>query len=222
MSRDLTAADVKRLVGTESPFILEIGCNDGTDTLRFLDEMPGATIHCFEPDPRPIERFKSNLDGDQRVHLHEVAVCDKDGEAVFHGSSGQVPNPSPSAAHYWHLPECDLSGSLYRPTGHLKATPWMSWPEERQFMTRTIRLDSWLQFYDPPAIDFIWADVQGAEHTLIQGATEALARTRYFYTEFYDRPMYQGQQPLAKLRNLLPRFTLEGTHGHNALFLRQQ
>ncbi|MEN9248224.1 MAG: hypothetical protein Q6L50_08560 [Gloeomargarita sp. GMQP_bins_120] len=32
--------------------------------------------------------------------------------------------------------------------------------------------------------DFIWADVQGAEVDLIQGGLQALANTRYFYTEY--------------------------------------
>ena len=58
------------------------------------------------------------------------------------------------------------------------------------------------------AIDLIWADVQGAEGDLIEGGRQALARTRYFYTEYDDQELYEGQIPLAKLLSLLPEFEI--------------
>ena len=42
------------------------------------------------------------------------------------------------------------------------------------------------------AIDLIWADVQGAEADLIEGGTEALRRTRYFYTEYNNQELIRG------------------------------
>jgi hypothetical protein len=70
----------------------------------------------------------------------------------------------------------------------------------------TMRLDTFTQRNRITRIDFIWADVQGAEADLIAGATESLKFTRYVYTEYNENEMYQGQVGLRKLIELLPEF----------------
>ena len=57
-------------------------------------------------------------------------------------------------------------------------------------------------------IDLICADVQGAEGDLIDGGRQALARTRFFYTEFSDREWYERQVKLATITPKLPGFQL--------------
>jgi 2-O-methyltransferase len=58
----LTHEAIAELVKRPDPTILEIGCNNGSDTLSFLRVMPQAKIYCFEPDPRAIAHFKKHLD----------------------------------------------------------------------------------------------------------------------------------------------------------------
>lgn len=53
--------EIKYLVGKRNPVILEVGANIGQTTHKFLQEMPEATIYCFEPDPRAIAEFKKIL-----------------------------------------------------------------------------------------------------------------------------------------------------------------
>lgn len=48
------------LLDKPDPVIFDIGCNDGSDAQRFLRLLPGAQLYCFEPDPRPVARFKEN------------------------------------------------------------------------------------------------------------------------------------------------------------------
>jgi hypothetical protein len=48
--------------------------------------------------------------------------------------------------------------------------------------------------------------VHGAEIDLVQAGAETLARTRYFYTEYHDHELYEGQVILGKLLGLLPGF----------------
>lgn len=220
MANELNAKDIRNLVGTDSPLILEIGCNDGTDTLKFLETMPRSRVYAFEPDPRAIRRFRENVIN-HRVTLTEIAVSDTDGEAIFYGSSGRAPAKSrrPGALPCCFLDEWDLSGSLCRPTGHLTYSPWTKFPESRQYQVETIKLDTWLSRHlETEIIDFIWCDVQGAEAMVIRGGANTLVITRYFYTEFYNTPLYEGQLPLSKLQEMLPDFELLGIHGENALF----
>lgn len=219
---ELTASEIRNLVG-ESPTIVEIGANSGEDTLKFLEVMPGAKIHCFEPDPRAIKRFEQNIQSN-RIALYKAAVSDTDGLAVFHGSSGVaprefVPNPPP-ACHL--LDSWDLSGSLKKPTGHLTYSPWVTFPKENEYQVHTIRLDTWM-LEDPviPIIDFLWIDAQGGEADIFSGGQEALKKTRYCYFEFYDKPLYEGQLPLKELLLLLPggitQWKLMRIFGDNAL-----
>jgi 2-O-methyltransferase len=64
-------------------------------------------------------------------------------------------------------------------------------------------LDDWAALSGVEAVDFIWADVQGAEGDLIAGATNVLSNTKYFYTEYGTSEWYEGQAPLGDICNSL-------------------
>jgi hypothetical protein len=87
----------------------------------------------------------------------------------------------------------------------LSEFPWCKF--DRTEIVKTTRLDTWCseQGVDGP-IDLIWADVQGPEVDLINGALATLARTHYFYTEYGDTELYEGQIDLAQMLKLLPNF----------------
>ena len=189
------------LLGRDDPVILEIGCNDGLHTREFLRLFPRATVFAFEPDPRARERFAAAVN-DPRVRLFDLAVSDVDGEIDFHMSNG-----APTAECAAVLPKgWDYSGSIRKPTGHLDAHPWCTFDQTIKVKTQT--LDGWCQQYGVNHVDFIWADVQGAEGDLVSGGRRALANTRFFYTEYSDWPLYEGQIDLRTLLALLPDFTV--------------
>ena len=168
----LTHEQIAALINKPDPTILEIGCNDGGDTLALLCAMPQAKIYCFEPDPRAIRRFKKNL-GSQfnKVKLFEIAISNQTGRIIFHSSSGwDLPDG-------WDLPEgWDLSGSIRRPKNHLSEYPWVKF--DKTITVSTGRLDDWCADNDIKQIDFIWMDVQGAEGDVIEGASKTLQKTR--------------------------------------------
>jgi len=196
----LSDADLLTCLGRSDPLILDIGCNDGAEVRRFLRLFPGCRVHAFEPDPRPRARFEHNI-RNKRATLWPFAIGAEDGEAEFHVSSGDQPahgrmNP---AVKSW-----DLSGSLRRPVKHLDVFPWVKF--EQTVKVRTMRLDTCAAQRKLRRVDLIWADVQGAEADLIAGATASLKFTRFFYTEYNEHEMYQGQMGLRKLIGLLPDF----------------
>jgi len=196
---ELDVAELPALLGRDDPVILDIGCNDGYHTLRFLELFRHARVYAFEPDPRAQERFRHNV-RDERAKLFELAISAVDGEVDFHMSDGH-----PSASWREQLPGgWDLSGSIRTPKAHRQLHPWCTF--DQQVKVRTRRLDSWCAEEGIGAIDLIWADVQGAEVDLIDGGRSALARTRWLYTEYSDRELYEGQITLAKMLALLPDF----------------
>lgn len=67
-------------------------------------------------------------------------------------------------------------------------------------------LDTWSAKHEPGPIDFIWADIQGAEGDLVAGGRDTLARTKYVYTECFDHEFYEGAPTRVALLDMLPGF----------------
>jgi len=220
---ELDARGIRHLIAGDHPIIVEIGCNDGEDTLKFLAEFPDCRIYCFEPDPRPIRRFRERIN-DPRVELAECAIGADDDYRDWYASHGVVPN-QPERFPESVQTDWDLSGSLLRPTGHYVMSPWVTFRKNDQVPCR--RLDTWLDGKpEITAIDFIWCDVQGAEGEVIAGGRNTLAIATWFYTEFNDRPnagpmaeLYENQPRLESLCALMPDFELQPQrYSNNVLF----
>ncbi len=191
---ELTAEEIRGLVG-EAPAMLEIGSHEGTDTAKFLAAMPGARLYCFEPDPRPRDRFERTIGDDARVTLYDTAVADMDGYKPFYASTGKA----------GHMDDWDFSGSLRPPTRHLKQSPDIRFKPPQN--VRCVRLDTWHRLNPTIGrIDFQWVDCQGAQRDIITGGKLTLAVTRYVYIEAHHKPLYEGEPTQAELVDLLPGF----------------
>lgn len=206
---------LRRLLGRDVRTVLEVGANDGGDTLRLHAAFPRARLCAFEPDPRPLAQLRSAVAGTP-VEVYPVAVGAHDGSAVFHQSGGHHPDADPGQRRPdddgsgWHM-----SGSLRAPTGHLTTFPWVTF--ERDISVDVVRLDTWADAHGVRRVDFIWADVQGAEIDLIDGGPRTLARTRFLYTEYWDTPLYDGQIGLDGILARLPGFVVETRFTHDVL-----
>jgi len=200
-----------RLLGKPNPVILEIGCNDGTDTRQFLRLFDAPKIYVFEPEPRAVASFRRNIQ-DDRVTLFEMAISDVDGTIEFHPSGG-IPSPEWKDAKPdgW-----DFSGSIKQPKEHLSVHPWCEFADP--VAVRSMTLDTWSTEHGVGGIDFIWADVQGAEAEVIRGGGQTLQRTRYFYTEYSNQELYQGQITLPEMERLLPNFRIVEKFANDVLF----
>lgn len=183
----LPLSKIRELLGKDDPWIVEIGCNDGDDSQQFLINFERARLHCFECDPRPIAQFKEKIT-DLRCELHECALGAEDGEVRFWQSGGTTKGA--------HKQDWDLSGSICKPTGHLKQSKWCTF--DTQITVPLRRLDTFWKSWGEPIIDLIWLDVQGAESKVFAGGRQTLTRTRYLYTEYghWREPLYEGQMNL--------------------------
>jgi 2-O-methyltransferase len=197
--RDPGTIDLRELhglLGNDVQVILEVGANDGADTLRLLAEFPDAVVHCFEPDPRARVEFGKRVTS-ERACLYPYAIGAHDGVTRFFESSGAPPGREDEYPDGWHL-----SGSIRSPRAHLEAHPWCRFDSTIDVSVRT--LDTWCAAAGVQSVDFIWADVQGAEADLILGGGSALVRTRYLYTEYNNDELYEGQPNLDRILHLLP------------------
>jgi FkbM family methyltransferase len=147
---------------------------------------PAARIVGFEPDPRNIAIIRDT--GIDRIcEFYPVALSDKNEIRAFYMSSGKVPSTQMDRQHLEN--DWSSSSSLKRPTGHLNAHKWITFPNTAQ--VQCMRLDD-VESLKDTTVDFMWVDVQGAEDIVFSGAKDVLSRTRYVYTE-YATDLYEGQ-----------------------------
>jgi 2-O-methyltransferase len=193
-----------RFHGPEPKLILELGANHGQDTLRLL-QLPNVTVHAFEPDPRNHILPAPNL------ILNRAAIAAHDGPTAFYLSTLAT---SPDQDNPW-----TESSSIRRPKTHLLIWPHITFPEHIE--VPAITLDTYYTQQHLDVIDFIWADVQGAEGDLIDGGPLALAHTRYLYTECYDNELYEGQITRADILHRLPDWQIIETYPNDLLLENQ-
>lgn len=203
------------LIDRSNPTILEVGANIGAESRRFAEWFPYAQVFAFEPDPRPLRTFHAQPPH-PRIHMEQLALGRHEGKATFFQSGG-VPPATPLdviAEHHsegWHQ-----SGSLREPKDHLQQFPWVKFDSTIEVEVMT--LDRWAEEKKIKLIDFIWADVQGAEADLIAGGATMLRQTRYFYTEFSATELYEGAMNADQIGALLPDFEIVEIFQHDVLF----
>jgi len=163
---------------------LELGAHRGTDT-AWMADIPDVTIHAFEPDPRNHQAPRHN------VTLHRAAIAERDGLGSLILSQ-----------HGWGQ-EWTHSSSIKQPKNHLYRFP-VSFGDAVE--VELVALDTFCHQHGLDVIDFIWADIQGAEGEMIRGGRRTLARTRYLYTEYSDDEMYEKQATLREILKMLPNF----------------
>ncbi len=203
--RDLTAEEIRDLVG-DSAYIIEVGCNDGRDTKRFLEVMPQSHVICFDPEPRAAKHFRCR--DNPRVTFIKVALWYKTEIVPFYPSGG-IPDCAVPREEWFQ------SGSAKKPTGHRKRSPEITFSEPYDVQGHP--LDFYWDEYQLP-VDLLWCDTQGSEANIILGGQRTLLQTRYAIFEYYEEELYEGGANLRTLVSMLPGFDLIGIYGENALF----
>jgi len=178
----------------ESPVFIEIGAHIGTDTvnlLRILDRHHGDDYRylAFEPDLRDHARLVGVIGVHPQVDVFAWAIGDGSGTVPFYFSTGRNKRGR----------EHTDSSSLMIPKDNVKLRPWMRFSKGEVYQER---LDS----LGLDRVDFIWADVQGAEMLMIAGGQKTFRRTHYLYTEYRHgrAQMYHGAPTLQEIQMALP------------------
>lgn len=170
--------------------VFEIGAHHCEDTEKILDATGADRYYAFEPDPWNIpvamERLtRLGLIGKVGLVHAAVAHVDKAGMPLHRSSNGGA------------------SSSILTPTGHLKRYPEVKFTMESA-RVNVIRLDTFCKRFQVDKVDFIYMDVQGAEHLVIAGGQKTFGGVDYLLSEYYEEPMYLGQKTLAEWKKMLP------------------
>jgi len=146
---------------SEIKTIMELGSRFGDETLELRDIFTDATIHAFECNPYVLPTIREKLKNHNNIHLHEIAVSDKNmKECTFYPATD---NPGAS--------------SLF------VATLGKWWGDHPPVKIETQRLDTYFKNNNILGIDLICADIQGGELDAFIGMGEYLKTVKYIITE---------------------------------------
>lgn len=191
----------------DNPFVIEFGACDGYHSNLMIDVLnsvrPNFTYHIFEPVPELVAQINSRIgrfiNNNPNIKVFQEAIGNKTGDVTFYQSGGTKYENGVIADSYYG------SSSVRKPKLVLEA-----WKDMR--FTETTCKSSTFDDYvvreglSNRIIDFVWADIQGAEVDLILGGQEAFKNVRYFYTEYCESELYEGEINLNKILELMPNF----------------
>ena len=147
----------------ERPVIFDCGANIGMATLFFKWLYPHSEVHAFEPDPRVFQVLAENVARNRLcdVHLHNVALCDKNGDVDFFVPLGTEGSPVMSLVA-GRIPEADA----------------------RRIQVTACMLSA---FVESKEVDFLKLDVEGSEDLVLRDlrASGTLQRVRELVIEYH-------------------------------------
>jgi FkbM family methyltransferase len=194
-----------RFLFKDSPplVIMDVGCCEGEDSLRYLKLFPEAFIYGIEPNPENVSKIHSltELMSSGRFYLTQAAVSNQVGTSTLHLSSGNpIDKPNTSEWDYGNK-----SSSLLRPTTLMqRIVPWLRF--EQSIDVPTITLDRIADQNEIRQVDILHMDIQGAELLAFQGAQRLLNRIGVIWVEVADCQIYQDQPSSALITEFLAGF----------------
>lgn len=155
--------ELKALAGTGVSRVIDGGAYRGTVSQEFLDMFPDAEVHAFEPQSDLFENLVNLSASESRWTVHNRALSDYEGEAVF------------------HVPDAAFTASLLTPGDSFGATQDVS--------VTVTTLDKWETEHGP--VDVLKLDLQGAELSALKGAEHMLKNVRAILCEVNFVPRYE-------------------------------
>lgn len=194
------------------PVIVELGARTGEDedALRRAFREPCKYV-MVEADMQNCQAIMDHSHSSQMSGAYLTinrrlilgAVAGHNGLVTFHGSKS--------------ADDARTSGSIRRPTGHLRFFPEIEFPDELKTVVPCYTLDEIFRRELLEKIDLLWVDIQGAERDMIAGGAAALARTRYLFIEAEETELYEGEALKPELIAMLPGWNVLQDFGYNLL-----
>lgn len=143
-----------QIIDTES-VLFDIGANIGWYSLNWAKQFPSCTIHAFEPISETHQLCAKNfeLNHAQNIHLHQLAISDKDGpQEYFFSSEASVLASSENIMDYENAKKVSVNVET---------------------------LDTFVGNNMSGAhIDLLKCDVEGGEFATVKGAVETIRRDK--------------------------------------------
>lgn len=189
--------------------IVIVGAHLAYEVPDMLSRFRNVRFTLFEASPRYLDALHNRFRREHRVSVVGAAITDHDGQRTFYETNAEG------------------SGSLLQ-LGDLAASSF-GMRQTDSFLVPALRLDSHVLGHEYSSIDCLWIDVQGAELSVLRGASRSLAFVRSVFVEVsIHEPLYVGGATMPQLDEHLERAgfrlaalgTDHATGTGNAFYLR--
>lgn len=135
--------------------VFDLGANIGM--FSCVAAVKGKKVYAFEPTPGTVNYLRRNSKLYDNFEVVEAAVSDKDGEASFtiNNLSGEDLNTGANTLFAERIESSHSSETI---------------------SVKTVSLDSFVKTNHVERVDFIKADIEGAERYMLEGAKEILKK----------------------------------------------
>lgn len=161
--------------------IIDVGANIGDFSRELRKYRPEAFIYAFEPMPNEYMQLEDSFKDDKKFRAYNLALSDKDGEAVFNVSSF---GPASSILQMNDLLVDYINKGF--------STSVQSNP----IVVKTATMDSIFDnsnFMGDSGSLLIKIDTQGFEDKVIRGGVRTIRQANVCFLETEFQPLYEGQ-----------------------------
>jgi len=177
--------------------ILDAGAFNGGDSVDFAKLFPNGTIIAIEPVSYIYEMLVDYTKDCSNIKTFKLALDDTVGEKTMYISSGFSVQ----------------SSALMKPKEHLTMFPTCEFKTEETVKTTTI--NQFCRDNGINKIDFMWLDLQGNEHKVLQNADEILHTTQAIYSEYSLVEYYEGLTLYEDFKKFMREIGFEEIHNEN-------
>ncbi len=143
---------------SESAHIFDVGANVGDWALLAASCFPNATIHAFEIVPQTFQKFSKNIENNKAIVGSNIGLSDFEGVLDIR-----------------YFPD-DTGSSGF--TDHVQNKPF------EMIKGSVISGDFYMEKQEISNIEFLKIDVEGGEHKVLKGFSQALNRQRIDVIQF--------------------------------------
>ena len=171
--------------------VLDLGGNIGTTALLFSQLVgPSGHVYAFEPIVHELCRKNLIRNRAENVSVIPCGVSDRNGQIEFDVSD-------------FCIDSCIATVSNLYADAASGTPPVATTRPTRKVNAELVRLDDWMRTTDPPRVDLIKMDIEGAEESAIRGAMELIAQFRPAWSISSYHIDFSGEPQHPKLVRLL-------------------
>jgi FkbM family methyltransferase len=166
-------------------YVVDVGANVGQWAGMFLDCITPEKLIVIEPLPDAFASLQKRFTTNPHVELHNLAIGERDSVETL-----KVTRDTTGA-------------SLLQPREEMRAVIGSNWTITSEVEVKMTTLDALL--VDLPEVSLLKIDVQGYEKSVLGGAKQTLAKTRFVLIELNFMPQYAGGSWLGEIHEILTR-----------------
>jgi FkbM family methyltransferase len=166
-------------------YVVDIGANVGQWAGMLLDCITPQKLIIVEPLPEAFAILQKRFGSNPCVELRNLAIGERD------------------SVEKLKVTRDTTGASLLQPRDEMRAVIGSNWTITSEVEVKMTTLDSLV--VDLPEVSLLKIDVQGYEKSVLAGAKQTLAKTKFILIELNFMPQYAGGSWLGEIHEILTR-----------------